>query len=46
MLPPASISQHVYTRLFPAKDKIKKLLVFEKQFHHAFSYENCAGWAI
>ncbi len=24
----------------------KKLLVFENEFQHAFSYENCAGCAI
>jgi hypothetical protein len=26
--------------------KTKKWLVFEKEFHHAFSYKNCAGCAI
>ncbi len=26
--------------------KTKKLLVFENEFHHAFSYENSAGCAI
>jgi hypothetical protein len=26
--------------------KTKKLLVFENEFHHAFLYENCAGFAI
>ncbi len=26
--------------------KTKNLLVFENEFHHAFSYENCAGCAI
>jgi hypothetical protein len=36
--------QHVYARLFHLKDK--KLLVFKNQFHHAFSYKNCAGCAI
>jgi hypothetical protein len=35
----------MFMRSFFVK-KTKKLLIFENEFHHAFSYEICAGCAI
>ncbi len=37
-------NQHVYASLFHTKDK--KLFDYEKKFHHACSYKNCADCAI
>ncbi len=45
MLPPAVNFINMFMHGFFAR-KTKKLLVFENEFYHSFSYENCAGRAI
>jgi hypothetical protein len=42
---PGIIFINIFTHSFFTQ-KTKKLLVFENEFHHAFSYKNFAGRAI
>jgi hypothetical protein len=43
---PARYKFHQHVNAWFFAQKTKKLLVFESEFYHAFSYENCASCTI